>query len=100
MVYSPSCKGHPGLVLLQSRILSGVTLLSLGWPLPYSSCSPYPAVLRPSPHGQQSCQMRKWAELFQRLAEMQQEKWMLEEKVPSACPCLAFLGKEAGVAGD
>ncbi|OWJ99498.1 GRIPAP1 [Cervus elaphus hippelaphus] len=32
------------------------------------------------------------AELFQRLAEMQQEKWMLEEKVPSAC----FLGSEVG----
>lgn len=45
--------------------------------------------------------MRKWLELFRgRLAEMQQEKWMLEE-VPSAC--LSLLGlpwqREAGVAG-
>lgn len=77
-------------MVLLSPDLYGAAALSPGWPLPSSSLqslssSPQAQPLRPAELSDEEV-----AELFQRLAEMQQEKWMLEEKVLSAC--LSLLG--------
>lgn len=79
----------------QALILSSAVALILGWPLPSSflqslSSSPQAQPPRPAELSDEEV-----AELFQRLAEMQQEKWMLEEKVLSAC--WHALDEEAGV---
>ncbi|XP_059240591.1 GRIP1-associated protein 1 isoform X1 [Mustela nigripes] len=64
-----------------STVPARVTVLNLGWPLPSSS----PQSLSSSPQAQPprpaELSDEEVAELFQRLAETQQEKWMLEEKV-------------------
>lgn len=80
----------PNLVVVLSPGLYGAAALSSGWPLLSSSLqslssSPQAQPLRPAELSDEEV-----AELFQRLAEMQQEKWMLEEKVLSAC--LSLLG--------
>lgn len=65
-------------------------MLSLGRPLPSSSLQSLSSSPQAQPPRPAELSDEEVAELFQRLAETQQEKWMLEEKVLSAC--LSSLG--------
>ena len=75
--------------------VSGSEALSQWWPLPSSSLQSLSSSPQAQPPRPAELSDEEVAELFQRLAETQQEKWMLEEKVLFACSSLH--GQEAGV---
>lgn len=74
--------------------MSEAVTLSPGWPLPYSSLQSLSSSPQAQPPRPAELSDEEVAELFQRLAETQQEKWMLEEKVLSTF--LSLLGMPSG----
>lgn len=83
-----------GLVLMLSPEPVWGAVLSPGCPLPSSSLQSLSSSPQAQPPRPAELSDEEVAELFQRLAETQQEKWMLEEKVLPAC--LFLHGQQAG----
>lgn len=95
-VQSPPSPPPPAWFFFSALILSGVLVLSPGCPLPSSSLQSLSSSPQSQPPRPAELSDEEVAELFQRLAETQQEKWMLEEKV-LLLPTWCALGEEAGV---
>lgn len=84
----------PGLVLILSPDPVWGHDTEPSWPLPSSSLQSLSSSPQAQPPRPAELSDEEVAELFQRLAETQQEKWMLEEKVLSIC--LSLHGQEDG----